>query len=104
MGFIKTFDQYQRWKSMVITQKMNFRKGVTRKQSTPNFTKNEHILPPHTHTSVCISGDKKWLLFGKFGVFCFLVTPVLRFALLPYCPRNSFSLAGIHVDQVPKFQ
>ena len=104
MGFIKTFDQYQRWKSMVITQKTNLRTGVTRKQSTPNFTKNEQILTPHTHTSVSISGDKKWLFFGKFGVLCFLVTPVLRFALWPYCPRNSFSLAGSQVDQVPKFQ
>ena len=24
--------------------------GVTRKQSTPNFPKNEHFLPPDTHT------------------------------------------------------
>ena len=24
------------------------------------------------------------LFFGKFGVLCFLETPVLRFALLPY--------------------
>ena len=24
--------------------------GVTRKQSTPNFSKNEHFLPPDSHT------------------------------------------------------
>ena len=32
----------------------------------------------------CISGGKKCSFFGKFGVLCFLETPVLRFALLPY--------------------
>ena len=34
-------------------------------------------------------GGKKCLLLGKFSVLCFLVTPVLRFALLPYCRRIS---------------
>ena len=30
----------------------------------------------------------KWLeMFGKFGLLCLLVTPVLRFALLPYYRR-----------------
>ena len=33
-----------------------------------------------------VSGGKKCLFFGKFGVLCFLETPVLRFALLP-CSR-----------------
>ena len=49
---------------------------------------------------VCISGDKNCSFFGKFGVFCFLETPVLRFVLLP-CYRgyilsffhHSFSVA-----------
>ena len=34
-------------------------------------------------TRVC----KKCLFFGKFSVLCFLETPVLRFALLPYYRR-----------------
>ena len=35
-----------------------------------------------THaTCVCVSGGKKCLFFGNFGV---LETPVLRFTLLPY--------------------
>ena len=38
-------------------------------------------------TDVCVSGDKRSLFFGKFGVVCFLETPVLRFALLPYYRR-----------------
>ena len=33
---------------------------------------------------MCVSGGKKCLFFGNFGVLCFLGTPVLRFALLPY--------------------
>ena len=53
--------------------------GVSRKESTPNFP-------------VCVSGGKKGLFFGKLGVLCFIETPVLRFALLPYyrrfLPRN----------------
>ena len=43
-----------------------------KKQRTPNFPKNE----------------KKCSFFGKFGVLCFLETPVLRFALLPYYWRD----------------
>ena len=39
------------------------------------------------HMHMCVSGGKKCLLFGTFGVLYFLVTPVLRFVLLPYCRR-----------------
>ena len=38
-------------------------------------------------THVCVSGGsgrKKCSFYGKFGLLCFLLTPVLRFALLPY--------------------
>ena len=37
-----------------------------------------------THTYVCVSGRKKCLFFGNFGVLCFLETSVLRFPLLPF--------------------
>ena len=63
--------------------------GVSRKQSTPNFPKNEHFLPLDMQTYVCVSWGKKCSFFGKFGVLCFLETSVLRFALLPYYPRNT---------------
>ena len=33
---------------------------------------------------VCLSGGKKCSFLGKFDVFCFLETPVLRFTLVPY--------------------
>ena len=38
----------------------------------------------YCYTCVCVSEGKKCLFFVKFGVLCFLETPVLRFALLPY--------------------
>ena len=37
-----------------------------------------------TSAYVCMSEGKKYSFFGKFGVLCFLITPVLRVALLPY--------------------
>ena len=36
------------------------------------------------HMHLCVSGGKKCLFFGTFSVFSFLVSPVSRFALLPY--------------------
>ena len=63
--------------------------GVSRKQSTPKFPKNKPFLPPDTHTYVCVSGGKKCLFFGNFGVLCFLKTPVFIFTLLPYYRRNN---------------
>ena len=34
--------------------------------------------------NVGVSGSKKCLFYGKFNVLCFLETPVLKLALLPY--------------------
>ena len=62
-------------------------KRVFQKRSTLNVPKNKHFLPHDTHTYVCVSGGKRYSFFGKFGVLCFLETPVLRFALLPYYRR-----------------
>ena len=58
--------------------------GVTRKQSIPNLLKNEMNIYPVIRTPVCVSGGKKCSFFGKFGMLCFLVTPILRFALLSH--------------------
>ena len=38
-------------------------------------------------TNVCVSGGKKCLFFRNFGALCFLQTPDLKFALLPYYRR-----------------
>ena len=78
-------------KSSVINKRVNLKTGVSRKQSTANFLKNEHFLPPDTHTNVCVLQGKKCSFFGKFGVLCFLETPVLRFTLLPYYRRVSLT-------------
>ena len=51
------------------------------------FSVKQTFLTPHTHTYVCVSGGKKCLLYGKFGLLCFLVTSIFRFALLPYYRR-----------------
>ena len=36
------------------------------------------------HAEFCVSGGKKCSFFKKIGLLCFLVTPVLGFAFLPY--------------------
>ena len=63
--------------------------GVSRKQSMPNFPKNEHFLHPDTHTYMYVSGGKKCSFFGTFSVLFFLETSVLRFAFLPYYRRTA---------------
>ena len=62
---------------------MNLKTGVTRKQSTSNFSKIEDFLPLDTFMHVCLSGGRK-CSFWENLVYCFLVTPLLRFAFLPY--------------------
>ena len=72
-----------------VGKRTNLKTNVSRKQSIPNFPKNEDfLLPPDTHMYACVSEGKKCSFFGKFGVLCFLETPVLRFALLLYYRRT----------------
>ena len=75
-------------KLSVIKPKDESQTGVSRKQSTSSFPKNEHFLLSDTHTYVCVSAGKKCSFFRKLDVLCFLETPVLRFALLPSYRRN----------------
>ena len=70
--------------SSVIRQKGESQNGCfKKKQSMLNFPKNEHFFSPDTH----VSEGKKYSFFRKFGVLCFLETPVLRCALLPIYRR-----------------
>ena len=71
-----------KYSSSVIRQRVNLKTGVTIK---PRLPKNEHFLPSDTYTYVRVSGCKKWSLLSKVGVLCFLVMPVLSFAVSPYC-------------------
>ena len=68
--------------SSVIRQKGESQSGCFKKAKHAKISE-KHFLPP----DVCVSGGKKCLFFGYFGVLCFLETPVLRFALLPYYRR-----------------
>ena len=63
----------------VIKQKSESQNGCFKKMNHAKFSQKQTF-----NTYVRVSGGKKCLFFGKFGVFCFLETPVLRFALLPY--------------------
>ena len=65
----------------IIQVIISFQHGtITRKQSTPKF--------PKTKVSYhLIQGGKKCWFFGKIDVLCFLVTSVLRFALLRHYRR-----------------
>ena len=74
-----------------VLLKANLKMGVSRKQSTRNFPKNEYFLPLDTHTYVRVSGGKKYSFFGKLGMLYFLETSVLRFALLPNYRQFQFT-------------
>ena len=71
-------------KPSVLKQKGESLNGCFKKAKHAKISEKQTFLTPDTHTSVCVSGGKKCLFFGNFGVLCFLETPVLRFALLPY--------------------
>ena len=57
-------------------------------KSSQLFGKTKHFLPSDIHTCVCVSWGKTSSFFRTFYVLCFLLIPVLRFALLPYCRRS----------------
>ena len=68
-------------KPSIIRQKGESQNGCFKKAKHAKIFEKQTFL-----TSV--SRGKKCLFFGNFGVLCFLETPVLRFALLPYYRRN----------------
>ena len=79
--------------SLVIGQKGETQNGCFKKTKQAKFSERGTLIPSNTHTIrtllppytyVCVSGRKKCLFFGKFGMLCFLEIPVFRFALLPY--------------------
>ena len=69
-----------RAKLSVTGQKGESQNGCFKKAKDAKFSEKR--------TYVCVSGGKKCLFFGRFGVLCFLETPVLRFALSPYYHRS----------------
>ena len=71
---------------------MNLKTETTSKRFFENrtFLTTWYAHIPDTHTCVCVSEGQKCAFFGKFGVLCFLVSSVLRFAFLSYYRRNNF--------------
>ena len=62
-------------KSSVIRQKGDFKTGISRKQSTPNFPKKPNISYPwYAHVRVRILGCEM-LAFSKIACFVFLKHP-----------------------------
>ena len=97
------YDWFLRWKgntllleisifgknSLVIRQKNKSQNGRYKKTKHAKFSEKRMFLTLwYVHVRVRIS-CKKCLFYGKFGVLvlCFLVTPVLRFVLLPHYQR-----------------
>ena len=70
--------------SSVIRQKGESQNGRFKKAKHAKISEKQTFL---TSLHVCVSGGKKCLLFGNFGMLRFLETPVLRFELLPYYQR-----------------
>ena len=65
----------------ISRNEVNKKKKKKKKQSAQKFLKNRIFLTPEYAHVVRVSGGKKCSFFWKFGVLCFIVTYVLRFAL-----------------------
>ena len=83
--------------SSVIRQQCKSQNGCFKKQSTPNFPKNEHFLPPDAHTAhhgvinVCFSENLACFVF--WSTRC----EIRFFAWLPTCWGNNIR---IHYDHL----
>ena len=84
--------------SLVIRQKGKSQNGGN-KTKHAKFSEKINVSYPLIHTRTCayqgVRNVQVFLLlffFGKFDVLCFLVTSVLRFALLPYYQRIDIPL------------
>ena len=63
----------------LIRQKGESQNGCFKKTKHVKFSEKRTFLTPCAY-----QGVRNVRFFGKFSVLCFLETPVLRFALLPY--------------------
>ena len=50
-------------KSLVIRQNGESQTGCLRKQNTPNFLKNDYVLPPDTYTHTCAYQGVRYVRF-----------------------------------------
>ena len=75
--------------SSVMSQNGESQNGSFKKTKHAKFYEKQTFLIPDAHTYMRLSGGKKCSFFGKVGVLCFLETPVLRLALLPYYRQSA---------------
>ena len=61
--------------SLIISKRANLKTVVSRKQSTPNFPKNEHFLPSDTHTYRPYQGVGNVRFSENLACFVFLKHP-----------------------------
>ena len=61
---------------------------MLQKNKACQILRKKNVPHPYIRIFLTVSGGEKCLFFGKFVVFCFLVTAVLRFAILFYYRRT----------------
>ena len=71
----------------IIREKGESQNGCFKKTKHAKFSAKTNTFTPWYAHVCAYQGIKNVCFCGKFGVFCFLETPVLRFALLPYYRR-----------------
>ena len=69
--------------SLILRQKGKSQNGCFKKTKHGQIFRKTNVSYPLIRTPE----GKKCSFFGKLGVLCFLETPLLRFALLPYYRR-----------------
>ena len=65
-------------------------KGCCKKTKHAKFSKKKFFYPLIRKRTYAYQGGKECLFFGKSSVLSFLVSSVMRFALLPYCRQIVF--------------
>ena len=68
-------------------QRTNLKSGVPKKKKKKHAKFSGNLSFRLTLCYLCVSGGKLCLFFGRLGVLCFRVTPVLRFALPPWLKK-----------------
>ena len=84
--------------SSVTRQKGESQNGCFKKTKHAKFSKKRTFFTP-SYAHLCILGGK-CSFFGKFGVLCFLETPVLRFALFSYYDDFCLTFCNFHLDGI----
>ena len=92
------------YNTSVIRQKGESQNWCFKKTKHVKFSEKTNLSNPLICTRTCAyQGVRNVRFFEKFDVFCFLETPVLRFALLPYyrrtisCPIWSIFISGLYL-------